>query len=377
MKVILNQTNFNILNPAVRKNNISYVKSNAPVNSDELAKPVMSLANFPNVSFKASPAMEFMMEHGSDICAYTKTLMIHPQKYEQVLQKLAKRPNAQSAINLLQGYQIYMHDVESVVFDILCEASYKAKRGFNDILKDEVPEALTRLKEKQKNILTKPNKIIDKLSEPVAEQVRLIRDEALEKMENDTFSRKSPLDKLMKVSVTGKDAQHLDKIYQIWYKLPSSSTDLDAFIVKNAKLDHFTVARHLLSPSVKTIDHIVAQSRHGSDSLANLAPVCADINNKKGSLTLERFNQLEPDVDITSNLQSYMDETIKRVNNSKDAFSRKPSYPIGFAKTILEDTNGQIVLNTDALRIPHNLAHQDEIFASRLEQKYTVKRRHG
>lgn len=377
MKVTLNQTNFNIVNPAVRKNNISYVKNNAPVNSDELAKPVMSLANFPNVSFKASPAMEFMMEHGSDICAYTKTLMIHPQKYEQVLQKLAKRPNAQSAINLLQGYQAYMHDVESVVFDILCDASYKAKRGFNEILKDEVPEALVRLKEKQKNVLTKTNKLIDKLSEPVAEQVRLIRDEALEKMENDTFSRKSPLDKLIKISATGKDLQNLNKIYQVWYKLPSSSTDLDAFIVKNAKLDHFTVARHLLSPSVKTIDHVAAQSRNGSDSLCNLAPVCADINNKKGSLTLERFSQLESDVDIVNNLQSYMNETIKRVNNSKDTFSRKPSYPIGFAKTVLEDSNGTIILNTDGLKIPHNLAHQDEIFASRLEQKYTVKRRHG
>ncbi len=377
MKVTLNQTNFNILNPAVRKNNISYVKNNAPVNSDELTKPILSLANFPNVSFKASPAMEFMMEHGSDICAYTKTLMIHPQKYEQMLQKLAKRPNAQSAINLLQGYQAYMHDVESIVFDILCDAPYKAKRGFNDILKDEVPEALTRLKVKQRNILTKPEKLIDKLSEPIATQVRLIRDEALEKMENDTFSRKSPLDKLIKISATGKDAQHLDKIYQIWYKLPSSSTDLDAFIVKNAKLDHFTVARHLLSPSVKTIDHIIAQSRNGSDSLSNLAPVCADINNKKGSLTLEKTCQLESDIDIAGNLQSYMNETIKRVNSSKDPFSKKPSYPVAVAKTIMEDSKGTIILNTDGLRIPHNLAHQDEIFASRLEQKYTVKRRHG
>lgn len=377
MKVTLNQTNFNIINPAVRKNNISYVKDNAPVNSGEIAKPIMSLANFPNISFKASPAMEFMMEHGSDICAYTKTLMLHPQRYEQILQKLAKRPNAQSAINLLQGFQIYMHDVESVVFDILCDASYKNKRGFNEILKDEVPDALVRLKEKQRKVLTKTDKLIDKLSEPVAIQVRAIKDEALEKMENDTFSRKSPLDKLMKISATGKDAQHLDKIYQIWYKLPSSSTDLDAFIVKNAKLDHYTVARHLLSPSVKTVDHIIAQSRKGSDSLSNLAPVCADINNKKGSLTLEEFIQLESDLDIAGNLQAYMDETIKRVNNSKDPFSRKPSYPVAVAKTIMEDSKGAIILNTNGLKIPHNLAHQDEIFASRLEQKYTVKRRHG
>ena len=172
MKVTLNQTNFNIINPAIRKDNVSYVKSTAQISFNELTRPVISLANFPNVSFKASPAMEFMMEHGSDICAYTKTLMIHPQKYEQILQKLAKRPNAQAAINLLQSYQIYMHEVESIVFDILCDASYKNKRGFNEILKDEVPSALVRLKQKQKYILTKTNKLIDKLSEPVANQVR-------------------------------------------------------------------------------------------------------------------------------------------------------------------------------------------------------------
>ena len=57
----------------------------------------------------------------------------------------------------------------------------------------------------------------------------------------------------------------------------------------------------MLSPSVKTVDHITAQSRKGSDSLCNLAPVCADINNKKGSLTLEKFIQLESDVDIAGN----------------------------------------------------------------------------
>lgn len=375
MKVTLNQANFNIISPAVRKNNNSYVRNNAPVNSEELTQPIMSLANFPNVSFKANPAMEFMMEHGSDICAYTKTLMIHPQKYEQILQKLAKRPNAQSAINLLQGYQIYMHDIESIIFDILNDASYKNKRGFDAILKDEAPDALVRLKEKQRNILTKTDKLIDKLSEPIATQVRQIRDEAITKMENDTFGRKCPLEKLNKVQSSGKDAQYLDKIYKIWYKLPSSSTDIDAFIVKNAKLDHFTIARHLLSPSVKTIDHVVAQARNGGDSLCNLAPVCADINNKKGSLTLEKFIEFESDVDIAGNLQSYMDETIKRVNNSKDSFSKKPSYPISFAKTVLEDSNGKIILNTDGLKIPQSLAHQDEIFRRRLEEKYTVRRR--
>lgn len=377
MKVTLNQTNFNILNPAVRKNNNSYGRNNAPVNSEELAKPIMSLTNFPNISFKASPAMEFMMEHGSDICAYTKTLMLHPQKYEQLLQKLQKRPNAQSAINLLQSFQIYMHDIESIVFDILCDASYKNKRGFDEILKEESPEALVRLKEKQRYILTKTNSLVDKLSEPIAQQVRTIRDEALAKMENDTFGRKCPLEKLKKIQGQGKEVNHLKKIYEIWYELPSSSTDLDAFIVKNAKLDHFTIARHLLSPSVKTVDHVIAQSRNGSDSLANLAPVCADINNKKGSLTTEEFIELESKIDIAKNLQFYMDETIKRVNNPKDPFNKKPSYPIAIAKTFLEDSRGKIILNTDGLRIPKNLANQDEIFADRLGQKYTVKRRHG
>lgn len=377
MKVTLNQTNFNILSPAVRKNNNSYGRNNTPVNSDELAKPVMSLVNFPNVSFKSSPAMEFMMEHGSDICAYTKTLMLRPQKYEFLLQKLQKRPNAQSAINLLQGYQNYMHEVESIVFDILCDASYKNKRGFDDILKDEAPEALIRLKEKQKNILTKADSLIEKLSEPIALQVQAIRDEALVKMDNDTFGRKCPLEKLKKIQGQGKDAGHLKKIYQIWYKLPSSSTDLDAFIVKNAKLDHYTIARHLLSPSVKTVDHITAQSRNGSDSLSNLVPVCSDINNKKGSLSTEDFIELETGVDIAKNLQYYIDETINRVHNPNDLFSKKPSYPIAVTKTIMEDSKGKIILSTGKLRLPESLTRQDEFFADRLGQKYTVKRRRG
>ena len=47
------------------------------------------------------------------------------------------------------------------------------------------------------------------------------------------------------------------------------------------------------------------------------------------------------------------------------------------SQTILAETNGDVLLNTDNLRIPQNLAHQDEILSRRLEQKYTVKRRHG
>ena len=378
MKVTLNQTNFNIINPAVRKNNSSYVKYNVPSKTETTVLPNYAQV-ISNVSFGMNPHMEFLLNQSERLkCAYTGKIMLPPNEFKMICQKLLKRPNAQSAINLLQGYQQYMLDVEGIIFDILSEASHKNKRGFDAILKEEAPDALIRLKEKQKNILTGTNKIIDTMSESVAEQVRIIRDEALIKMENDTFGRKCPLDKLEKIQAKGKDAEKLFKIYKAWYGLPSSSEDIDAFIVKYSKRSHDDISKRLLSSSVATIDHIKSQASNGSDSLNNMSLVTAYINNKKDNLNLGKFIKLEEDdIDIKKNLQKHINDVISQVNNPRMPFSKKPSYPISVSQTILEETNGDIVLNTDSLRIPQNLARQDEMFTRRLEQKYTVKRRHG
>lgn len=379
MKIILNQTNFNTTNyyntnykTQIRSFN-NVVSSTQENNTQSSA--IISLANFPNISFKGNPSFDFMIEHGPDLCAYTRTLLLRPSKYEELLQKLTKRPNAQSAINLLQSQQIYMHNIESIIFDIFMEAPHKNKRTFDDILKEELPQALTRLKDTQIKALTKTNSLVNKMGEDVRLKVIDIRDEALDKISNDTFSRKSPLEKISRIQTDGKDEEFLNTLYRIWYNsLLSSSTSLDAFIVKNAKLDHFTIARHLLSPSVKTIEHITAQARNGSDNLYNLLPVCAEINNKKGSMTLNQFISLEENINIPKNLQLYMDDIIKLVNNPRTPFSDKPSYPTTVAKTILEDSNGKIVLDTSKLQIPQKLIYENEMFKKKLEQKYNVKK---
>ena len=377
MKVTLNQTNLNIYSPLTRKNRNYYVKSSAPKNVEYSTLPNYNLAMVPsNVSFKANPSMEFLLAQSERLrCAYSGKIMLSPSEFKTISQKLLKRPNAQSAINLLQSYEVYMHDIESIIFDILKEASHKNKRGFNDILKEEAPDALIRLKEKQKNILTKTDKIIDTMSEPIAEQVRLIRDEALEKMENDTFGRKSPLEKIKRVKAEGKDLEKIIKIYQSWYKLPSSSKDLDAFIVKYSKYDHDDIAKRLVSSSVATVEHVKPQARNGSDGMNNLLLVSAQFNNGRDTMPLNEYIKLNPEIDIEKNLQRYIDDVIAQVNDSRTPFSKKPSYPMAIVDTILEETKGAVILNTDNLQIPQSLAKQDEILTKRLEQKYKVRRR--
>ena len=70
--------------------------------SDSLPASGLSLANFPNVSFKMNPDAGFLISQCRRLkCAYSGRKMIPPNEAKTIYAKLQKRPNAQSAINFL------------------------------------------------------------------------------------------------------------------------------------------------------------------------------------------------------------------------------------------------------------------------------------
>ncbi len=308
------------------------------------------LSTLPNVSFGAKPDMDFLLGFSDKFkCAYTGKPMISKSKAKELYQKLEKRPNAQAAINLLQHMQGYMHDIESIVFDILKDASHKSKRDFQDILIELVPESLERLKIKQFEVLNSTNKLIDTLSEPIRKKVLTIRDEAITKMEDDTFGRRLPLEKIKGINAKGKDLSQIIKIYRKWYGLPASSNDLDAFIVKYAKNSHQQIAKRLISSAVASVEHVKPHSRGGGSDLSNLILVSAQFNNSRSSMPLWEYMMLNPQIDFSKNLQNYMNDVIKEVHNPKSAFSERPFYPEKIKKVISDETNSKVLLDTERL----------------------------
>lgn len=355
MKVSLNQTSqINYIKPTLKRDEKK--NSAEPQSFTGLASVQASnLAAICNISFNARPDMDFLLGYADRFkCAYSGKPLISKPKAKEIYQKLEKRPNAQSAINLLQHMQKYMHDIESIVFDILCESSHKNKRDFQDILQELAPQSLERLKLKQFDILNSTNRIIETLSEPVAQQVIIARDIALTKMQNGTFGRKEPLERIKAIKAKGKDLQQIIKIYRKWYGLPSSSKDLDAFIVQYSKKSHLQIAKRLISSAVASVEHVKPHSRGGGSDLSNLVLVSAQFNNARSSMPLWEYMMLNPEIDIAGNLQKYMDEVIKEIHNPKSGLAPRGTYPEKIKDVVKKETNSIVTLNTDELHLTRN-----------------------
>ena len=344
-----------------------------PDTNYELPPSNLSLANFRNVSFGMNVDAKFLLGQCRNLrCAYSGREMLPLAEARNLYQKLTKRPNAQSAINLLFHYTKYMHDIESTVFDIFCEAPHKNKRDFQNILKELKPDSLENLKEKQYKILTSTDSIIDSLGEQQAERVIEIRDMSLDKiMNNGVFGRKSPLDMIKAIQAPPEDLDKIIKIYQAWYKLPSSSKDLDAFIVKYAKATHEEIAKRLISTAVGSIEHIKPSQRNGEDKLGNYLLVSATFNNNRSSMPLNEYIMLNNELNITKNLQIYMDDVIGEVNNPKSPFAERSYYPESIQKAIRNETRNKVLLNTDKLRIS-KAQHRENSAVQHLGRRYIV-----
>lgn len=373
MRIQFNQTlnTNNYVSPARQKKIIRAEEGNVP-DTKSLPSAGLSLVNFPNISFRMNADMRFLLDNADKLCcAYSRREMISPYAVRGIYSKLAKRPNAQSAINLLVHYEDYMHDIEAMIFDLFKDSSHKGKKDFQAILTEHKPEALERLKSKQIAILNGANDIIETMSEPVAAQVKAIRDDALQRIENGSFGRKAPLELIKKIKASGGDLAKVIKVYQTWYKTPSSSKDIDAFIVKYSKEPHEVIARRLISPSVATVEHIQPSSRGGDDDLSNFLLVSARFNNDRDTMPLDEYIMLNPEYDITHNLQRYMDDIIEQVQDKRSRFSQRSWYPEAIRKAIWVETSNKINLNTDALKLTKQQIRQNSS-PQRLSQKYIV-----
>ena len=372
MRILFNQT-IPIINNYQRNNQKNITNKGCEKTYFGTILPNISNANFSNITFCRNQDAEFLLKQYKHLkCAYSGKLMLGRDEIKEIFQKLEKRPNAQAAINLLQSYERYMHETEAMVFDLFKNAQYKNKRDFQDILIELQPEALIRLKEKQIAILTSTDKIITKMSPAVAELVKLIRDNALAKIEDNTFGRQPPLEMIKSVKAKGNDLKRIRKIYQTWYKLPNSARDVDAFIVKYARRSHDEISKRLISSSRATIEHVIPISRKKNDTLHNMILVSARFNNERHSMPLDEYIMLNDEIEIEKNLQKYIDSVIHEVGRKKSEFNDKGWYPNDIRTAINTETSGKVDLDITSLYLTK--AQKKEANApEKLIKKYSTK----
>lgn len=345
-----------------------------PIISNENKNNISPLY-FANISFqKRNIDADFLLKQAKHLkCAYSGKLMLTQGEIKDIYQKLERRISAQDVVNLLQPYEKYMHDTEIEIFKLIKAAKHKNKRNLQDILKEYQPDALIRLKEKQKNILLSTDSLIEKLSPNLAELVRLIRDNALLKIKDNSFGREPPLEMIKAIKAKGADKNIIIKIYQAWYKLPNSARDVDAFIVKYSKNTHQEIARRLICSSMATIEHIVPTSRKKKNAnfMNNMILVSKRFNNERKSMPLDEYIMLNQEVDIRKHLQKYIDLVIREINRPNSDLSTCYGYPDKIRRAITKETSGKVNLVTDSLVLTK--AQKKALKAPlRLAQKYRI-----
>lgn len=305
---------------------------------------ILPSAAYQPISFKAKPDASFIMAQTGNLCAYSRRPMLLSYDLRTIYAKLAKKTNAQSAINFLYEYEQYMPEVEVEVFDFLQDNSDGGKKTFQDILYDKKNDSIDNLRSKQAVILgsDETDRIISGLSGHARDYVSRMRDSAMYRIYDtqNPFSRHELLNQLDSIQTNDENAAKLFELYNLWYKLPRSFMDFDAFVVKYASSPHDFIAQRLLSMSEKTIEHLVPTARGGKDYLGNYAPVMKLHNNDRGNMRLQRYDALNPDIGIKQNLQKYIDDIAEDIAGKKTLFATRSWYLKDFRKNIQEETEG-------------------------------------
>ncbi len=345
------------LNPVLGINHVG--KTNERVNAQQQS----GMSSDTNISgltsacympiFKATPDASFIMAHYQKrLCAYTRRPMLLSYDLRGIYAKLAKKSNAQAVVNFLNNYENYMQKVETQVFDFFKQNTGCGKQTLQDILYDKRDDSINNLRRKQNHILDseESDRIINSLNGHSKNYVDQIRDSAIVRIYDGSFSRRDVLGQLASIETNEENAAKLNELYSLWYQLPRSFVDFDAFVVKYSYLPHNVIAQRLLSMSEMTIEHLIPTARGGNDSLGNLAPVIKLINNDRSDMPLKQYALLNPEFDISNNLQKYIDDICDNINGGKSLFATRSWYPKEFRANVQKETEGSINLKINDVK---------------------------
>ena len=303
-----------------------------------------SLVKGSNISFgMMNQGMKILHSEAKNLrCAYSGRQLIPNDVFLTIQEKLIKRPNIQSAINLLKQFEPFMHEVEASVFEVFSDKQYRNKKDFQQILVELKQYSLPRLKDKQLRAFESSKIIIEKLPDDTKNRVNSIIEQCKNQIADDTFCRRYPLEELEKLITLSLDNKYLLELYKTWYKtLPSSLNDFDAFVVKYSRKSHDKIAERLVSTAVATIEHytpvasILSEKNALKTEISDYLLVSADLNNEKHEMSLNKFIWLYDEIDVPKNLQRYVNDSYKLCKNPKSELSKKPYY----AEKVVEKIN--------------------------------------
>lgn len=283
---------------------------------------------------------------------YSDVVMISAKKFKHFQAKIRHRHSSESMIGILSDYTKHMFDSETEVFELIKKETSKAKKEgraitFSDILQDNYPEAKVRLINAQLNVIDDIRELSrKKLKKDDKEYVDLYLTIIEKDIYNDHFRIKSSRELLRRLENELNDKNTAKEIIKLTKKFPNTSTNSDAFIVKNYDKTSEEIAELLISPAQISIEHIKPSSLKGESKASNYLAASKRMNNYRSSLPLEELIEEYPN--IPSCTQRYFDDLITKINRGglNDVATTIPDVK----KSLYEESNGIIDVDISELK---------------------------
>ena len=239
--------------------------------------------------------------------------MLHPDEYMKLMDNKKLSGVAIEAIPILEPYEKIMHPVEKQVFNMFKTMAVKyPDKNFKELLmmKKDVHElALVKIQSVIFNKISFYRRILPKKT---ARQLRKLmiktNDIIFDPEPHKPFSRRIFIHKIKNITKNLENKKIKNEILEIARRLPRSSDEVCAFVVKNARKPASVIALNLVHPSVGTFEHLLPKCMKGMNNSLNFALECSYCNNSRHHYPISL--QIEENPYMPQNAQLQADKLI-------------------------------------------------------------------
>jgi hypothetical protein len=292
--------------------------------------------------------------------------MVTPKEFAKLSPVTLSGPGG-AAIEALSKFQDNMHDIERICFEKINAASVKYPfNTLRQILVGLKPKCLKRLQTDQLAVLDKITDVgRESLSRDSSNKLfnflSTYKPSVLNQTEIEPFKRKKFIVNLAEFLQKLPEKQEKEKVLSIATKLNKSDNDVNAFIVKYSERKSKEIGQRLVSPSVKTREHLVAQhsidGATGTNEDGNVVYTCQGCNVVKTNIPLAQWSEERPEM-RTHHAQVYFDFFLDKIAEGEITAAYKKILHRQ-AQTLIEGSSGRIQIDMSKLAPNEVLASQD------------------
>lgn len=294
-----------------------------------------------NFTGHSCPTSEFKVKKLEEIpCACCGKPMLTTKSLGEFTEQATQVCGEQLAELLTENLQVFRPKEKAVVNYIIKKANEDKDSDIDSVFTRYNPSAEEIYKLGQNSVLNevqaKAKEILgeDNIITPLIEQSRA-------KVEEKTLDRKQFLKDLKNTSKQINDEEKAGQLMDTAISMPFDEEGIQEFLDKYSNAGSNKLAKRLAQRAEMTAEHIHPHSKGGRNHTSNYMGECAECNNNRGTIPLDRWMEEYPNMPRSS--QRYIDEVTERIVVG-EVGERYDDYPVDLEKTLKRETEGVIRL---------------------------------